>query len=368
MNGLVGIGKRWLGLLLLGAALTLPPLLAGCGSMRHAGSAPEAAPPAETAPPDSAPPLNEPPPPGAPSLSPSTTPPDSIPTTLPDASLIASTDPLAPAAPPLKRDVPFVPTREEVVRAMLRLADVTKSDVLYDLGCGDGRIVITAAKRFGARATGVDIDPQRIQESNQNAAQAGVADQVRFLQQDLFTVDLRPATVVTLYLLPSVNLRLRPKLFSELRPGTRIVSNSFDMDAWRPDKTEVALGANLYYWVVPANASGRWSFTLPGQSQPCTLELTQRFQEAQGTLTMGAAALPVRDAKVIGDRLLFSVVPAGAGRGGPMTFDGRIAGDALSGSIQGAQGSATQSWSAQRDPGSMKPIEQPATSRLTYGF
>jgi len=160
----------------------------------------------------------------------------------------------------VKRDVPYVPTPEPVVAEMLKLAAVTKDDVVYDLGCGDGRIVITAAQKYGARGIGVDIDPQRIKESIENARKAGVTDRVRFLEQDLFTVDLKDATVVTLYLLPQVNLKLRPKLLRELKPGTRVVSHSFDMGDWKPQKTvEVPYGRNhtIYLWVIPERAEAK---------------------------------------------------------------------------------------------------------------
>jgi len=148
-------------------------------------------------------------------------------------------------------DVPYVPTTPEVVDAMLKLAKVTKNDVLYDLGCGDGRIVITAAKKYGATGTGVDIDPQRIKEANANAREAKVTDKVRFIQGDLFKTDFSKATVVTLYLLPSINLKLRPQLLSQLKPGTRIVSHAFDMDDWKPEQTVQVNGTTIYYWTVP---------------------------------------------------------------------------------------------------------------------
>jgi ribosomal protein L11 methylase PrmA len=138
---------------------------------------------------------------------------------------------------------------------MLKVAHVKKSDVLYDLGSGDGRIVITAAKRFGTRGVGVDIDPVRVKEARENAVKAGVTDRVKFLQQDLFETDIREATVVTLYLLPEVNLRLRPKLLSDLKPGTRVVSHNYDMGDWTPLKTlqvRVPEEHTIYYWVVPA--------------------------------------------------------------------------------------------------------------------
>jgi precorrin-6B methylase 2 len=150
-----------------------------------------------------------------------------------------------------KLDVGFVPSMEEIVEGMLKLANVTKDDVVYDLGCGDGRIVITAARKYGARGVGVDIDPERIKESRRNARNAGVEDQVKFIEQDLFKTDISKATVVTLYLKPEVNIRLRPKLLRELKPGTRVVSNSFDMGDWQADKTADVLGNPIYYWVIP---------------------------------------------------------------------------------------------------------------------
>jgi ubiquinone/menaquinone biosynthesis C-methylase UbiE len=151
----------------------------------------------------------------------------------------------------LARDVPFVPTPEKVVDRMLEVAKVGPNDVVYDLGSGDGRIVIAAAKKHGARGVGIDIDPERVKEARANARSAGVSDRVEFREADLFKTDLSEATVVTLYLLSSVNLQLRPKLLSELKPGTRIVSHAFDMGDWKPLKTEKVGSSTLYYWVVP---------------------------------------------------------------------------------------------------------------------
>lgn len=150
-----------------------------------------------------------------------------------------------------KLDVPYVPTRQVVVDAMLDLAKVSENDVVYDLGCGDGRIVITAAKKYGATGTGVDIDPERIAEAKQNAQEAGVAGKVNFVQGNLFEMDFSKASVVTLYLLPSVNLKLRPQLLEQLKPGTRIVSHAFDMDDWEPEQKINVDGATIYLWTVP---------------------------------------------------------------------------------------------------------------------
>jgi precorrin-6B methylase 2 len=156
------------------------------------------------------------------------------------------------AAPARTPDVIYVPTPPEVVDEMLKLAKVTKDDVVYDLGCGDGRVVVTAAQKFGARGIGIDIDPQRIKEARENVEKAGVGDRVQIIEGDLFQTDLRPATVVTLYLLPSLNLKLRPKLMSELKPGTRIVSHAFDMGDWKPEQESDVNGRHVYFWTIPA--------------------------------------------------------------------------------------------------------------------
>lgn len=168
------------------------------------------------------------------------------------------------AKPRREPDVPFVPTTEQAVEAMLKLADVKQSDIVYDLGCGDGRIVVEAAKKFGAHAVGIDINPVRISEAKANAKKAGVEKLVRFEENDLFLADIHEATVVTLFLLPKINLKLLPKLTHDLKPGTRIVSNTFDMGDWKPQKEIIVGGENdiddengglskrLFLWVVPA--------------------------------------------------------------------------------------------------------------------
>ena len=156
------------------------------------------------------------------------------------------------AAPMRSPDVPYVPTPQNVVDGMLKLGEVKKGDVLYDLGSGDGRIVVTAAKQFGVKGTGIDINPERIKEANENAQKEGVTELVRFLNQDLFEADIKDATVVTLYLLPSINLKLRPKLWKDLKPGTRIVSHSFDMGDWAAEKRIEVDGRYLYFWTVPS--------------------------------------------------------------------------------------------------------------------
>jgi SAM-dependent methyltransferase len=189
---------------------------------------------------------------------------------------------------------------------MLDLAAVGPGDVLYDLGCGDGRIVIGAAGR-GASGVGVDIDRLRVREGNWNAERAGVTDRVRFVRDSLFDVDLRPASVVTLYLLPSINRKLRTKLLRELRTGSRIVSNYFDMDDWQPDGRVEAWGRILYLWVVPAWVEGRWHCVLnhPDGRRHMTLRLSRRYQKVTGTVRAGRAEVPLEDGRLLGDRLSF---------------------------------------------------------------
>jgi len=174
------------------------------------------------------------------------------------ATLAGAAAPRPAAADDAKKpeiEVPFVPTNEKVVEAMLKMASVKKGDVVYDLGCGDGRIVIAAAKEFGARGVGVDLDPQRIREAQANAVRAGVADRVTFRVQDIFDTDIQPATVVTLFLSPDLNARLRPKLTSQLKPGSRIVSHRYGIGDWVPERTETlavrGTRNHIFLWRVP---------------------------------------------------------------------------------------------------------------------
>ena len=148
-------------------------------------------------------------------------------------------------------DVPYVPTPQKVVNGMLELADVKKGEVVYDLGCGDGRIVITAAKEFGATGIGVDLNPERIEEANANAVEAKVEDKVTFHQGDLFNFDFSKADVLTIYLLPDVNLKLKPKILAEMKPGSRVVSHAFTMGDWEPDESISVDGRNVYLWIIP---------------------------------------------------------------------------------------------------------------------
>lgn len=247
-------------------------------------------------------------------------------------------------------DVMYVPTPQPVVEEMLRLAELSSRDLLYDLGSGDGRIVITAAARYGARGVGIDIDPVRIAESNVNARQAGVSANVKFIQGDLFATDLRPATAVTLYLLRSLNLRLRPKLLSELRPGTPVISHDFHMGEWEPDATVAVGDSTLYMWRVPADLRGDWEITLrePDHERRLVLRIDQAFQKVSGFTAAEGAVGHALTGRLNGEQLELTLVPndddavrvlKGSVRGGVMK--GRIiAGD--------KPGIAVGSWSARR--------------------
>jgi SAM-dependent methyltransferase len=266
-----------------------------------------------------------------------------------------------------KPDVEYVPTPHHVVAEMLRLAETKREDVVYDLGCGDGRVVIMAAKEYGTRGVGVDIDPQRIEESRENARQAGVVDRARFLQQNLFETDFREATLVTLYLLPQLNRQLRPRLLSELRPGTRIVSHDFDMGEWYPDKVIRVPGSTyehtVYYWVVPAKVDGVWRVNMPtpaGERQ-YRLHLQQQFQEVSGTISARDEELPIANATLAGDHLRYTVTTTGQSPPVKMSFDGRIADDIVHGSVevQGGPTAGRHEWTATREGGSaIKPPQR----------
>ena len=192
------------------------------------------------------------------------------------------------AVPALAQDSPrldviYVPTPQTVVNRMLELADVKSSDFVIDLGCGDGRMVVTAAQKYGASGFGVDINPVRINEANENAKKANVTDKVNFKVANLFEESMAKADVMTMYLLTEINLRLRPKILEELKPGARVVSHAFGMGDWKPDVEEVVDGKQVYLWHVPAKVGGKWEVK---GDQPMTLELSQNFQMVSGKATV----------------------------------------------------------------------------------
>jgi SAM-dependent methyltransferase len=259
-----------------------------------------------------------------------------------------------------KLDVPYEPSSEEAVRLMLNLAQVGKNDLVYDLGCGDGRIVIAAAQKKGARSVGIDIDPERIKESVENARKANVANRVTFLRQDLFKTDIGKATVVMLYLWPEVNLRLRPKLLRELKPNTRVVSHSHTMGDWEADQTMTASdGDRVRLWVIPANVTGTWEWDRSGEKERCVLKLGQQFQKASGVLVWGSDEIPVNALELRGDRLQFSVQRPLKGQLQTFRFSGHVQGHLIVGTEESMFGSSQDKrpWKANRNPSSMKPLD-----------
>lgn len=248
-------------------------------------------------------------------------------------------------------DVIYLPSAADVVERMLSLAGVSDRDVVYDLGCGDGRIVIAAARDRGARGVCNDIDPARIAESRANAEAAGVAGRIRLDQGDLFELDLREATVVTLYLSPAINLRLRPKLFRELRPGTRIISHNFDMREWRPDSTvrvEWPSGttSSVHLWILPADIAGTWQVSAPGRRY--RVRLDQQFQALSGTASHAGRTVDLSGAWIAGDSVGFALADTVAGAKRLLRLTGRVAGGAMSGTVAAEGDSATARWRALR--------------------
>jgi SAM-dependent methyltransferase len=246
---------------------------------------------------------------------------------------------------------PYLPSPRATVDEMLRLADVGPRDVVYDLGAGDGRVVIAAAVKFGARGVGVEIDAQLVEQARRDAQQAGVAERVRFVAQDLFDTDLREATVVALYLSPNLNEKLRPKLLA-LAPGTRIVSHASGMGDWRPDR-KTAIRKDVMLWIVPARVAGRWR-SAPGAGEAvAALEfaITQRYQEVFVTARLEGVPAQVWEARLAGDRLSFVIVELpGAEDEAALYYEGRVAGSHLEGRVTRGVGKARMErpWRAAR--------------------
>lgn len=257
------------------------------------------------------------------------------------------------ATPRFVRDVPYVPTDEQVALAMLRLAHVEPKDVVYDLGCGDGRIVLTAVRHCGARGVGIEVDPQRLRECDENLRHLPPGDRrfAEFRRASFFEVDLTPATVVTLYLLPKINMRLRPKLLWELRPGTRIIANTFGMGEWEPDQRVETHGRTLFRWIVPAWVQGTWRCVIEappglGGRRRMALDLERRFQHLTGQASIEGKRVPIGAGVVCGHRVRFHIPdPSQGGRG--MDFVGEVAGGSLRGTWTFA-GGETGPWGGRR--------------------
>jgi hypothetical protein len=267
------------------------------------------------------------------------------------ALAFAASGVMAQDVQPIKDAGPYVPSPQSVVADMLRYAEVGASDFLIDLGSGDGRIVLTAAKVFGARGFGVEIKDELVKKSNEAAQKEGLADRVKFMKQDLFKTDMSQATVITMYLLPDTVNLLKDKFLKELKPGTRIVSHDYPLTGWIPekyvqmdleDKVEISgvTTTLIYLYVVPAKVQGKWSAHMPAavSSQPVTLSLTQQLTKVKGSMRLNGKDIPIEEARLRGDRLSFRL----AGRKGE--FSGQVKGKSIEGILE--TGGTKSPWSA----------------------
>ncbi len=242
------------------------------------------------------------------------------------------------------KDVVWVPTPNELVERMLNMAKVTKDDYVIDLGSGDGRIAIAAGKR-GATARGIEYNPDMVALSNANAKAAGVSDKVEFVKEDIFKYDFGKATVITMYLLPHLNLQLRPKIL-DMKPGTRVTSHAFTMDEWQPDERATIEFRDAYLWIVPAKVNGKWRMSQASGSGSETIELDflQKFQFLEGKARIGGRTVEILDGKLNGDRISFAVVD---GNGAKRVFTGRVDGGRIEGTVP-TQSGTPANWSATR--------------------
>ena len=238
------------------------------------------------------------------------------------------------------KDVIWLPTPQSLIDKMLEMAQVRPKDFVIDLGSGDGRTVITAARKYGVRAMGIEYNPELVEYSTRAAREAGVGDKVKFVKADLFETDFSEATVVTMYLLTTLNLKLRPKIL-DLKPGTRVVSHAFDMGDWRPDRTETMESRSAYLWIVPAKVGGEW------QLPQGELSLKQTYQYVEGTLKSGDKSVPISNGRLRGDQIVFSA--------GGTEYTGRVNGDRIEGTLKGA---AAGPWTAARR--NDNPVSSPA--------
>jgi len=274
------------------------------------------------------------------------------------ALLLAAWPALAPAAEQHPfADVPYVPTPDAVVDAMLKLAGIGPKDFVIDLGSGDGRILIAAAKKHGARGFGVEIDGALVDRARQRAQREGVSGQVEFREENLFITDIGRATAMTLYLYPRLLMQLRPRFFGDLKPGTRIVSHDFDMEDWRPDarvtvpvpdKPYGPPSSEVYLWVVPANAAGAWQWRLAagGAAREYELGLSQAFQMLEGRPLVGGRPGRLEEGRMRGDEIRFILAADLDGRAVRQEYAGRVSADSIVGKVR--TGDGEQEWKATR--------------------
>jgi hypothetical protein len=260
---------------------------------------------------------------------------------LPGSAMAQSTE-FTPQVGQEGKDVIWVPTPQALVEKMLDMAKLTAQDIHYDLGSGDGRTVITAAKR-GAQAVGVEYNPDMVALSERAAAKEGVSAKAKFINGDIFQTDFSHATVVTLYLLPSLNVKLRPTIL-KMKPGTRVVSHAFTMDEWQPDQTENVEGRTAYLWIVPAPVEGSWRWNGSGNGpKEYEVALRQQFQKIEGTARLNGKPGQLRDVNLRGDQINFTVFDADGAR---RDFSGRVSGNTMQGVVKQPGGDAK--WSATR--------------------
>ncbi|MGD0231903.1 MAG: class I SAM-dependent methyltransferase [Syntrophorhabdales bacterium] len=258
-------------------------------------------------------------------------------------------------------DVDWEPSPPEVVDDMIGLAQVRGTDLVYDLGCGDGRIVIAAAAKTGARGVGVDLNPRRVGESHENALLARVGGLTRFVKEDLFEADLSDATVLFLFLFPDVNLRLRPKLLRELKPGTRIVSYCHDMGRWRPDDITRRMSNDIYLWIVPGNMSGIWEGIIEtgGRQLPLRMTMRQEFQQVSGAVFVGRKVFQVKNTGMEGETFFLSDRDDPQGHGLTVSVRGAVRDDMVTGTVRTHAFPQERSpFVARRDPSTRMPLAQ----------
>jgi hypothetical protein len=239
------------------------------------------------------------------------------------------------------KDVIWVPTPQSLVERMLEMAKTTPKDYVVDLGSGDGRTVITAAKKYGVQALGIEYNADMVVLSKRNAQKEGVADRAQFIQGDIFQTDFSKATVLTLYLLPNLNLKLRPTILN-MKPGTRVVSHAFTMDDWQPDEIDSKEGRTAYLWIVPAKVEGTWRW---GKHE---LLLQQHFQQVEGLVKADSRLAQFRNARLHGDRISFSVIEYSGMGNVQHDYTGRVNGDTMEGAVKRSDGGGEEKWTAKR--------------------